>query len=83
LSDKKRIGAEKPERRKIWWKNDSSSDSENEVESKNREERRTYLLTVHCLACLNFCLESSNHGLSNSLNLVCCSYIDERFLVIA
>lgn len=76
MSDKKRVGAKKPERRKIWRKNDSSSDSENEVESKNRQDRRTYVLTVHCL-------ESSNHGLSNSLNLVCCSYIDERFLVIA
>lgn len=39
LSDQKRVGMEKPERRRIWRKNDSSSDSEseNEVESKNEE----------------------------------------------
>lgn len=37
LSDQNRVGTEKPERRKIWRKNDSSSDSESEseVESKN------------------------------------------------
>lgn len=37
LSDQNRVGTEKPERQKIWRKNDSSSDSdsESEVESKN------------------------------------------------
>jgi len=37
LSDRKKVGMEKPERRRIWRKNDSSSDSgsEDEVDSKN------------------------------------------------